>query len=128
MQYIDDRQLDHSRHVSHNTSIPKGVKGRVDALDFIHFDLGAGMEWFKPSEYKVVIEVLNTNPYRSIGKPGPVVQLPDTHLGKKVGLVPTREGLPSFWCNCLTRGGRYIIAPGNVVDGIMPLRKTGGMI
>lgn len=128
MQYTDHRQLDFSRNLSHNTSIPKQIKGVVDSNDFIHFDLAAGMEWFKRSEYKVVVEVLNSNPYRSIGHPGPVVQLPDTHLGKKVGLVPIREGLPAFWSNTLVRGGRYIIAPGREVDGILPLRKTGGIV
>jgi len=128
----------HRNTASHSTSVPSYVKGARGAEDKLYLHMSAGMEWFKPSDYDIGVEVISSEGLSIDNKPirilkgqkvGPVIDLPAFHLGKSFYLIPKRDrSLPTFRSDRLTRGGTYLIAPTKMIDGKIPLVKTGGMM
>ena len=121
-----DRQLDIIATTPDTFTVPRYVKGRLTAQDFIYFRWPSG---FDPSRYTVVVEVLDTAgaPYRGISKLMKSVELPHVMYGwhMRVGVVPDNDSLPAFEGE-LGRGSTYIIPSTHGQNGRFLMDRHGG--
>lgn len=133
---MPDRQFDVTRQWNFHVTLPLGVPYRMDATDYVFFNIPAG---FPAHKYQVVVESLSNasgNPmdrFRNIGPLEAKVELPGVYFPRgfgsqaSIGVLPI-DGKGTPFLGNLYRGNTYTISMDSEIvtpQGHRALLRTG---
>lgn len=124
---MTDRQLDIIATTPFTFTVPRYVKGRLTAADFMYF------KWPKSLDRRRYVIAVETNDtagpqFRTISGLMGSVELPHVQYPwhGRVGVIPDNPNLPAFEAET-SRGGTYIIPEvPQGMNGVFQMERHGG--